>query len=116
MKENLKLQLITEILKDTEESSSKMTTQNIKYFKIGKAYFIETVTKYWLCEVVDIDDIGLIVKKCSWIPCTGRYNEAMKGNGFEEIEPSNPASTAQIMFGAITKANEYEFNIILEVK
>lgn len=56
---------------------------NINIFEIGKAYHIETISKYYYGVVKNIQEGFVILENASWIAHTGRYSEAMqKSNAY----------------------------------
>lgn len=60
-------------------------------FEVGKAYLVETVTKYWLGKLVRVTPGELVLEKAGWVADTGRYNvtlrEGLKRRNYEEYEP-----------------------------
>ena len=56
-------------------------------YKLGSCYLVETVTKFWLGKLVGITPGELVLDQASWIPDTGRYNEALKNGTANEVEP-----------------------------
>ena len=56
-------------------------------FEIGRAYYVETYTKYWHFHVKGFTKEGFIIAEhIAWIADTGKYSIAHKDNGFSEIE------------------------------
>ena len=56
-------------------------------FTIGKQWYIETATKYWVGDVVAVTDQWIILERAAWVPDTGRFNEFMKTGNPKELEP-----------------------------
>jgi len=57
-------------------------------WKIGKKYFIRTVTMYLTGELVSVSQQELVLKNAAWIADTGRLNESVKDvSKFKEVEP-----------------------------
>ena len=56
-------------------------------FKIGKKYFIRSVTFSYVGELIEQDEKFLVFRKGSWIADTGRFHNALRDGEFEEIEP-----------------------------
>lgn len=84
--------------------------------KIGKVYFIETLTKYYIGEVVEIDFSYIILNNWTWIPNTGRFNEFMKTGNPEENEPAPPGILKRIPHDVITSIDDWPHPIPQEVK
>lgn len=56
-------------------------------WKVGKNYFIRTVTMSLTGELAEFDDKELVLRDAAWIAVTGRFAEfLMRGKG-EEVEP-----------------------------
>ena len=58
--------------------------------KLGNNYMVETVTKYFIGELVSITDCDLVLASAAWVADTGRYHEAVMNCKFPnnaEIEP-----------------------------
>ena len=56
-------------------------------WEIGSQYLIRTVTMIQTGRLIYIDDKELVLEDAAWIADTGRFNEAVKGSAFNEIEP-----------------------------
>ena len=56
-------------------------------FEIGKNYLIRTATHYELGKLIKITDTDLVLEDASWIPDTGRFNQALREGLLEEVEP-----------------------------
>jgi hypothetical protein len=56
-------------------------------YEIGACYFVETVTKYYLGRLVGVTAGELVLDEASWIPDTGRFNEALANGTAAEVEP-----------------------------
>lgn len=56
-------------------------------FKTGKAYLFRSVTNYVLGRVEATDGSFITLSDASWIPSTGRFNEALTGGELDEVEP-----------------------------
>jgi len=83
-------------------------------WKIGKKYFIRTVTMYLTGELVSVGRQELVLKDAAWIPDTGRFNEAIREpSKFSEVEPF--AKPIIVGRGSIIDATEIPY-IITEVK
>jgi hypothetical protein len=60
---------------------------NISPYKIGRFYFIRTVTHYLTGELTFVGDKELVLKSAAWIAETGRYANAIEDAEFLEVEP-----------------------------
>ena len=56
-------------------------------WKMGKNYFIRTVTMYLLGELIFVGDKELVLKNASWVADTGRFSNALKDGTLLEVEP-----------------------------
>ena len=64
-----------------------MATKSEKFWVVGKAYLIRTVTMIDTGVLVSIDEHEVILKDAAWIADTGRFNEQLKALSFSEVEP-----------------------------
>lgn len=55
--------------------------------KVGKAYFIRTVTNYFTGKVDAITDSDIVLSDAAWIADTGRFHTALKTGKLNEVEP-----------------------------
>lgn len=55
-------------------------------YQVGTAYFIRTVTFYYVGKLKELFSGELILVDASWIPDTGRYGDALKNGKFNEVE------------------------------
>lgn len=53
-------------------------------FEVGKAYYIETLTLYYVGEVVESHPTWLRMKNASWVHWTGRKSVFMKHKSFDK--------------------------------
>lgn len=56
-------------------------------FKVGKKYFIRTVTYFVTGKVKKISGGFLVLENAAWIADTGRFSDALKSGNFSEVEP-----------------------------
>lgn len=82
-------------------------------YEIGEEYFIQTVTQYYLGQLVNITDQELVITKASWVASTGRFNEFISGSDPSENEPYNKNQLVIVGRGAIVSAVKRE--IFLEI-
>jgi len=74
---------ILELTKDSQKSDSS----SVYPWKTGQNYFIRTVTMHLVGKLVAVTDKELVLENASWIADSGRFHNALKTGGFEEIEP-----------------------------
>lgn len=82
-------------------------------YEIGEEYFIQTVTHYYLGQLLSVTAQELIITKASWVPSTGRFNEFMSGSKPSENEPYNKSQIVIVGRGAVVSATKRE--IFLEI-
>lgn len=78
--QNLTLGQINEIKGLTTQSGSHP-------YRIGKNYFIRTVTYFFTGKLVEVHPFELVIEDVSWIPDTGRYSDSFKTGEHNEVEP-----------------------------
>lgn len=83
-------------------------------FKIGKKYFIRTVTMHIICEIKETSKKFLVGKKASWIADSGRFHDALKSGALNEVEPFT--DDVIIGVGAIVDATEWKHELPREQK
>lgn len=57
------------------------------HWKIGKTYFIRTVTHHLTGVLLSVTPQELVLNNACWIADDGRFNLAVKNGTFEEVEP-----------------------------
>lgn len=88
--------------------------KNQEVWKLGKAYFIRTVTMYLTGKLVKLTPQELVLEDAAWIADTGRFSQAMKTGNFNEVEPFNgPVIVGR---GSIIDAQEWSLVLPREVK
>lgn len=85
------------------------------FMRVGHIYFLRTVTHYFVGRLVWVGDKELAFDDCSWIADTGRFNQFVKGETVNEVEPFAPGSTVIIGRGALIDMVE-RTSLLLEVK
>lgn len=60
-------------------------------FKIGKSYFIRTVTYHLTGRVRDITNGFLLLDDAAWIGDSGRFTQAIRDGVLNEVEPVGEA-------------------------
>ena len=76
-------------------------------YKIGKGYFIRTVTAYLTGRLVAVTSQELVLTDAAWIADTGRFADALKKASFNEVEPF-PDGEVVVGRGAIIDACIFE--------
>lgn len=56
-------------------------------WKIGKHYFIRTVTMYLVGKLTNVTSKELVLVDASWVCDTGRFHDALKNGTLNEVEP-----------------------------
>jgi hypothetical protein len=57
------------------------------HWKIGKNYFIRTVTHHLVGKLVKVSRFELVLLDAAWIPDDGRFNVAVGKGEVAEVEP-----------------------------
>ena len=76
-------------------------------YKIGKGYFVRTVTAYLTGRLVAVTSQELVLTDAAWIADTGRFADALKKASFNEVEPF-PDGEVIVGRGAIIDACVFE--------
>ena len=84
------------------------------YMKIGKPYFIRTVTHYLTGRLIWVGDKEICLEDACWIADTGRFNEFISGTTVNESEPFPKGANVIVGRGSIIDMVEHE--LILSVK
>ena len=66
---------------------SKVRRSTAGNVQVGKVYLFRSVTHYHVGRVKQIHPDCFVLSDAAWIPDTGRFSEAVKGNSFSEVEP-----------------------------
>ena len=75
-------------LKEIKQISSLISNQeNNCPWQLGKSYFIRTVTMHLIGKLCFISNKELVLKDASWIADSGRFHDALKNGGLNEVEP-----------------------------
>lgn len=56
-------------------------------YQIGKAYFIRTVTMYYIGKLVAVYPDELVLTTAVWVADTGRFHQAVTKGELCEVEP-----------------------------
>ena len=84
-------------------------------YHIGKAYFIRTVTMYYIGKLIAVYPQELVLEQAVWVADTGRFHQAMTQGTFSEVEPFG-AGEVVIGRGAIVDATAWNHAIPTEQK
>jgi hypothetical protein len=74
-----------------------------RFWVLGQAYLIRTVTMIDTGVLVSIDQHEIILQDAAWIADTGRFNECLKTGKFSEVEPF-PDGLVAVGRGAVVDA------------
>lgn len=80
-------------------------------FKIGLAYHVETVTKYFTGKFQGFNGHELCFTECAWIPDIGRAADAYEKGTFSEVEPFPSTTTIMVGRGAVVMAFAVGFKL-----
>lgn len=99
-------------------NSDNVDSAHCHPFKIGKSYFIRTVTMNIVGKLIAVHDKELLLTEASWIADSGRLNNALK-QGFEsqnsaEIEPF--PNDVIVGRGSIIDATEFSHTLPTQQK
>ena len=83
------------------------------FYKIGKAYFIRTVTHHYTGELVGFDRGGkeLILKTAAWIASDGRFTQALEKGELSEVEPYPSDTVVSVNRDTIIDSSEWLHNM-----
>ena len=65
-------------------------------YLLGNAYFIRTVTMYYIGTLVAVYPQELVLETAAWVPDTGRFHQAVTNGELAEVEPFG---TGQVIIG-----------------
>ena len=100
---------ISELLEAIKLLSPKKSVGDNSHWKIGKPYFIRTVTHHYTGVLVKVTAKELVLKDCAWISDDGRFAQAVEKGEFSEVEPF-PEGDVIIGRGAILDAYVIRFD------
>ncbi len=72
-------------------------------YRVGKNYFIRTVTLYYTGRLVRVTAQELVLEDAAWIADTGRFAKALEEGELSEVEPF-PVGEVIIGRGAVIDA------------
>lgn len=108
--ENEELKARVEELEDelgSQEAGESLTSK--LPFKVGKKYFIRTVTYFLTGKVKAIKGGFLVLEDAAWIADTGRFSDALKSGEFSEVEPVDVL--VNLNLNSITDGFEWKHNL-----
>lgn len=97
------------------QSLLKPTSETHPY-KIGKAYFIRTVTHHLVGTLVKVTSKELVLVDASWIADDGRFSNAIKEGNLKEVEPFPDGDEVIIGRGSLIDAVEWKHKLPREQK
>ena len=77
-------------------------------YRVGKPYFIRTVTFYYTGQLVAVTPQELVLEHAAWIADTGRFEAALRTGDFSEVEPY-PVGQLIVGRGALVDAFQVSF-------
>lgn len=83
-------------------------------FKVGKKYYIRTVTYHVTGKVKKIVGGFLVLEDAAWIADSGRFNEAINNGTLNEVEPVDVQ--VYLNLNSITDGYEWNHKLPREVK
>lgn len=85
-------------------------------YKIGKNYFIRTVTHYLTGKLVKVTAKELVLIDVAWIADTGRYMQFLKDGILNECEPFPDNTEVIVGRGALIDCTEWIHTLPREQK
>jgi len=74
-------------LKEISALLGNKTQSDDSHWKVGKNYFIRTVTHHFTGRLVKVTDKELVIEDAAWIADDGRFAEAIAEGQWNEVEP-----------------------------
>lgn len=84
-------------------ATKKKTTKTAHGWRLGRSYFVRTVTHYTVGRLVGVSPHELWLEDAAWVADTGRFAQALESGVVSEVEPF-PAGTVAVGRGAIVDA------------
>jgi len=78
-------------------------------YRIGKNYFIRTVTHHYTGRLVFVGEHELALEDAAWIADDGRFTQAVESGAFNEVEPFPVGRRVIIGRGSLIDAVEITF-------
>lgn len=76
-------------------------------YKVGKNYFIRTVTHHFTGRLIKVTAKELVLEDAAWIADDGRFHEALKSGTLNEIEPFPDNAEVIVGRGSLIDAVEW---------
>jgi hypothetical protein len=57
------------------------------HWKVGKNYFLRTVTHHYTGRLVKVTAKELVLEEAAWVADDGRFHDALRDGKFNEVEP-----------------------------
>jgi len=92
-----------------------MAKKKVQFWKIGKSYFVRTVTHHLTGRLVSIDQHELILEDAAWIADDGRFATALVSGTLNEVEPF-PAGMVAVGRGSLIDATLWPHELPRNVK
>ena len=76
-------------------------------YKVGKNYFIRTVTHHLTGKLVKVTPKELVLENAAWIADDGRFFDVLKNGEFKEVEPFPDGLEVIVGRGSLIDAVEW---------
>lgn len=88
--------------------------EQIVNFEIGKNYYIETLTKYWVGKVVSLSATEVVLQGAAWIADTGLFTDFLRDGKAQNLEVEIVGDW-QIPVALITGASPWKHKLFTSV-
>ena len=88
---------------------------NDAHWKIGKNYFIRTVTHHLVGKLVGVAPMELVLKDAAWVADDGRFSECLANGTVSECEPF-PDGEVVVGRGSLVDAVQWKGGLLRVVK
>jgi hypothetical protein len=85
-------------------------------YRIGKNYFIRTVTHHFTGKLIKVTAKELVLENAAWIADDGRFHEALTSGQLKEIEPFPDGAEVILGRGSLIDAVEWSHELPRAVK
>ena len=110
-----KEKLILTLLGQNEKEDKQISkNEENDFYEIGKVYVVRTVTMIYLGKLKAKNNNELLLTEAAWIPDTSRWNEFLKGEKPNEMEPY--FNDVIISKGGILDSTVMSAKMIIEVR
>lgn len=89
---------------------------NTHPYRIGKNYFIRTVTHHLTGLLTKVGAKELVLENAAWIADDGRFHEALKNGTLNEVEPFPDGDEVIVGRGSIIDAIEWKHALPRQAK